>query len=94
MCEYKKIVTTAEVWAVIRARHHEQLKVFSSFSAPEGDHYGNPNEGRMMTEYGFDGADCPLIGADTRWDIDSEKPHKRINERHEYWLCLPIDSDT
>ena len=91
MSEHKKIATTPEVWAVIRARHHKDLEVFSSYSAPNGDQYGNADEGRMMTEYGFSGADCPLIGADTRWDIDREIPHKRLNERHEYWLCLPID---
>lgn len=89
--DYKKIPTTPEVWAVIRARHHKEMDVFSSYSAPGGDEFGNQCEGRMMTEYGLDGADCPLIGADTRWDIDHEQPHKRINERHEYWLCAPQD---
>ena len=88
--EYKKIPTTPEVWAVIKARHHNDLMVFSSYSAPDGDQFGNPDEGRMMTEYGFINADLPLMGADTRWDIDREKPHKRLNERHEYWLCVPI----
>ncbi|MCP5004959.1 MAG: hypothetical protein GY941_13645 [Planctomycetes bacterium] len=92
MTDYKKITTSPEVWAVIKARHHKDLGVFGSFSAPDGDHYGNPDEGIMKTEYGFKDADYPLMGAETRWDIDRETPHKRINERHEYWLCLPIDS--
>ncbi len=94
MCDHKKIPTTPEVWAVIHARHHQELTVFGSYSAPDGDYLGNSLEGRMMTDYGFDGADCPLIGIDTRWDIDREKPHRRLNERHEYWLCVPIDTDT
>lgn len=89
--EYKKIPTTPEVWAVIRARHHNDLVVFSSYSAPDGDYFGNHNEGRMMTEYGFQGADCPLMGVDTRWNIDHDKPYNRINERHEYWLCVPME---
>jgi len=92
--DYKKIPTTPEVWAVIKARHHNDLMVFSSYSAPDGDQFGNHDEGRMMTEYGFVNADCPLMGADTRWDIDREKPNKRLNERGEYWLCVPIDSDS
>ena len=91
--EHKKIPTTPEVWAAITARHRDDLVVFSSFSAPDGDYYGNHEEGRIMTEYGFKNADCPLIGADTRWDIDHDKPYNRINERHQYWLCAPIDSD-
>jgi len=92
--EYKKTPTTPEVWAVIKARHHKDLMVFSSYSAPDGDRFGDPDQGRMMTEYGLVNAGCPLMGADTRWDIDREKLHKRINERHEYWLCVPVDSDS
>lgn len=94
MGEYKELPTSSKVWAVIKARHHDQLKVYSSYSAPNGDFYGNPNEGIMITEYVLIGADYPLMGAETRWDINHETPYERINERHKYWLCLPIDSDT
>lgn len=91
--EYKKVQTTPEVWAAIKLSHGPTLAVFSSYSAPDGDPNGNLDEGRMMTEYGFRNAACPLMGADTRWDIDRETPYKRVNERHEYWLCVPIDPD-
>ena len=94
MCGYVRMITTPEVWAVIRARHHDDMKVFSSFSAPDGDSMGNPDEGRMDTEYGFAGAPHPFIGTSTRWDIDREQPHKRLNERHNYWLCIPDGTDS
>ena len=86
--DYTKVPTSPEVWAVIRARHKE-LVVFGSYSAPDGDEFGDPNEGRMMTEYGFQCSRCPLIGVETRWDINRDHPHTRENERHEYWLCAP-----
>jgi len=93
MCEYKTIPTSVEVWAVIKAKHHDQLKVYSSYSAPEGDFFGNLNEGKMVTEYALTGADYPLMGAETRWTINHEKPYERINEQHKYWLCLPLNSN-
>lgn len=91
---YVRKTTTPEVWAVIRARHHEDMRVFSSYSAPDGDTMGDPGQGRMDTEYGFDGAPWPFMGASTRWDIDREQPHKIQNKTHEYWLCVPDGTET
>ena len=87
--EHKRVPTTPEVWAVIKASHPE-LKVFGSYSAPDGDSYGDPNKCVMMTEYGFDVCDYPIMGAKTTWDKNHEKPHERLNEKHEYWLCVGI----
>lgn len=92
MTEYKKIPTTYETWKAINISHPE-LKVFSSYSAPDGDCFGNPDKCEMMTEYGFDGCDYPIIGARTTWDRDSEKPYKRTNESHSYWLCIGVKQD-
>jgi len=91
--DYKRKKTTAAVYSAIMSAHRDELRAFSSYSSPNGDYFGNMSEGVMMTEFGFDGADCPLIGAETRWDIDTEAPHKRNNERTEYWLCLPNDEE-
>lgn len=79
-------ITSAEVWAVIRARHPE-LKVFGTYSDPSGGR--NPDRGMMFTSYGFPNANFPLIEAETVWEIDHEKPSNRINEKHTYWLCIP-----
>lgn len=90
---YKKLATSAEVWAVIRARHYNDLGVFSSYSAPEGDYFGNPQLGVMATEYGLNGAGCPLLGARTTWDV-GPVAHERKNEKTEYWLCYPIEDES
>ena len=92
MSNHKKIKTTEQIWKAIRNKHQE-LKVFSSYSAPGGDFFGNPDQCVMMTEYGFDGCDYPIIGAETTWDRSHEETHERINERHEYWLCVGINED-
>lgn len=87
--EYRKIATSAEVWAVIRARHKD-LVVFGSYSAPDGDQFGDMSIGRMDTSYGFRNSDYPLIEASTTWTIDHDQRHNRIDEITEYWLCIPI----
>ena len=93
MSEYIRIPTSPEVWAVIKVSH-PNLKVFSSYSAPDGDSFGNPDECKMMTEYGFEGCDYPIIGAETTWDKKRDKPYERLNEEHIYWLCVVVDCDS
>ena len=94
MNQYTRIPTTAEVFAVLRARHHNDMKCFSSFSDPTGTFMGGPGErGRMETAYCLEGADFPLIEARTTWDISQEKPHERMNEAHEYWLIVARNVD-
>jgi hypothetical protein len=88
MADWLRIQTSAEVAAVIRARHGKQLVVFASFSDPDGTFNGGAGErGRMETAWGFNGASDPILEARTTWEIDPEQRHKRINEQHEYWLC-------
>jgi len=93
MCRYKVISTSAEVWSAIKARHHSELVVFGSYSAPDGDPYGRDDQGRMMTEYGFKDADYPLMRAETTWNINREDPAKRENEKHQYWLFMLLNDD-
>ena len=87
----RKIETSAEVWAVIKARHHKDLIVFGTVSCPDGDPNGNSCEGYMYTEYGFRDSGCPLMAAESRWDINHDDPYARNNERHQYWLCAPVE---
>ena len=88
---YKRVPTSAEVFAVIRARHPE-LRVFDSYSATEGDEFGDPSKGKMFTSFGFDGGKFPIIEAETTWDIEVET-RERINETHRYWLIvIPINN--
>ncbi|MBK7352179.1 MAG: hypothetical protein IPI92_20180 [Gemmatimonadetes bacterium] len=90
MGEYRTVETSAEVWAVIRARHPE-LRVFGSYSYPSGDEFGDPSKGKMFTSYGFAQADYPLMEAETTWDIELSRPGFRRNEVHQYWLCCPVN---
>jgi hypothetical protein len=87
--EYKKVITSYDVWSAIR-KNHTELKVFGSYSAPNGDYFGDTSQGKMITSYGFENSDYPIIEAETVWDIDREQPYKRINESHKYWLCIGI----
>lgn len=84
---FRRIKTTASVWSTIHKAHPE-LKVFGTYSAPGGDPHGNPYRGRMMTAYGFEGCDYPIVEAETTWDIDTDNPFIRSNEQHEYYLCV------
>lgn len=84
-------VTSAEVWAVLKARHGDVLKCFSSFSDPTGTFNGGPGlEGRMETTYCLPGADYPLIGARTTWKINPEKEYERVDTQHTYYLFVAI----
>jgi len=69
----------------------KRLEVFSSYSNPTGND-GFSAQSQMMTEYGFNGADTPIIGARTTWD-DAGENYSRINEKHEYWLCVAKEKE-
>jgi hypothetical protein len=89
--------TSAEVWAVIRARHGDQLHVYSSFSDPSGERGAGPTgQGRMETTYALPGASWPLIGARTTWTIDPEGSTDRKDMKYEYFIFAPQapESDT
>ena len=92
MSDYKRVPTSAEVFAVIRARHPE-MRVFGSYSAPEGDMFGDERRAKMFTSYGFAQGDYPVIECQTTWDIIDDEPRKRTSEHNEYWLCLPVRED-
>lgn len=94
MEEYRIIPTSAEVWAVLHARHGKELKVFSTYSAPGGDEFGDPSIAVMFTAYGFACADdYPVMEARTTWRVNPEKSYEREGETTEYWLCIPLKSD-
>jgi len=89
---HKRIATSAEVYAVIFARHRDQLRAFASFSDPEGAQAGG-DTGRMDTAWGLVGADCPLLEVRTTWPITrDEHGEAKAGERHsEYWICYPVE---
>ena len=86
MRDYKIYETTKEVWCEIKKAHNDNLCVFSSYSAPDGDYFGNPSQGKMFTSYGFKCCDFPVMEAETTWDIDRQNPNERNNEKHIYCI--------
>ncbi|MCR4301929.1 MAG: hypothetical protein NUV51_09990 [Sulfuricaulis sp.] len=76
-----RITTSAEVYAVLRARHAGDMLAFGSYSAPEGEHH-HPGIGRMHTAWGLRGADHPLISIETEWDILHDGKRGRATSRY------------
>ena len=89
MRDYRQIPTTVEVYLAIK-KAHPNLVVYGSYSAPDGDHFGNPSQGVMETSFGFRNGDYPILYVKTTWDIDRSQPHHIPSETHEYWLCHGI----
>ena len=85
--EYRRLPTSEAVWVAIQARHGSELRVFSSYSFPEGNRFGDPAKAVMETEYAFPGARWPLLGASTTWDV-ADTTNPRQSERTEYWLYV------
>lgn len=91
--DYRLIKTTPEVWAVLRIRHGEEMHVYGSYSAPMGDEHNPPGHAVMQTSYGFRDSPIPFIQAETRWRFESDHPEIRLDEIHEYWLCIPKEEE-
>lgn len=89
---YRAVETSPEVYFVIQARHADQMGVFSSFSAPDGNHELGVYNGRMETTWGIRGTDYPIIGAKKEWDLEwnqNKKCNERKNEKTIYYLFCP-----
>lgn len=94
MTDYTRLATSAEVYAVIMAKHRDQMASFATFSDPDGTFNGGPGAvGRMDTVWGIAGCDYPILEIQTRWDIDPEQPHKRVNQAHSYFLLMAKKED-
>ena len=83
------VPTSSAVYYAIREAHHKDLIVVGSYSAPTGDHYGDPTKGVMSTLWGFKDSDLPIIKTTVEWDIDEENPDNRKNIKSIYWLFRP-----
>jgi hypothetical protein len=76
------------------ARHRDQMAAFATFSDPDGTFNGGSGAvGRMDTVWGIAGSDYPILEIQTRWDIDQEQPHRRINQTHSYFLLMAIKDE-
>lgn len=81
------IETSAEVYAVIMAKHKKDFKVHSSFSDPDGNGYSySSGKPEMITEWGFKKAEIPLL------KIECRKENKEQTDwSYEYFIeCYTI----
>jgi len=66
--------TSAEVYAVIHARHSKEMCIHSSFTDSTGNGYefstGKPT---IDTEYGFKDSDEPLVRIEARKETEDQK---------------------
>lgn len=91
---YRKEPISAAAFGALSAEKREQLKPFSTYTAPHGDQFGDPDRCVVFTEWGIEGDPVPLIGQETTWDCcPDSRPGERRNEQHEYWLCVPVEED-
>lgn len=76
--------TSAEVYAVIMAKHGKEMTVHSSYSDPTGNrNHFSTGMPEMITEWGFKNADFPLI------KIESKKEHEEIKEwNNTYYIAI------
>ena len=66
--------TSAEVYAVIMAKHRKELVVHSSFSDPTGTgHHFSSGSPEMLTEWGFKDSEQPLLKIVQRKDREDDK---------------------
>lgn len=91
MINYVRIPTSAEVYAVVMARHRDDMVAYGSFSDPDGTFNGGPGEvGRMDTMWALRDTDFPILEINTRWDIEPGGIQRR-NQTSDYWLIVGKD---
>lgn len=71
-----KIETTVEVWRAIKQAHQGALEVFGTNTDMDG--------GLIMTQWGFHGAEFPIMEAETRWN--PAETQYSCDGDHRYWL--------
>lgn len=81
--------TTREVYSTIYTTHARSLVPFVTISHPNGDPFGNLDQARMYTEWGFRDADYPIMASNETWEIDRALPNQRNEWDCTYWLCVP-----
>lgn len=77
------IETTETVFSVIWIQHHRYLKVFGTFTNSESnERFGKPE---VMTEWGFEGSDTPLMKSRRTKQTDDQKEWDL-----KYYLAAPV----
>jgi hypothetical protein len=77
-------MTDKHVYGAIFREHQKSFQVFGSFTNMEPSHLSSQPE--ILTEWGFKGADYPLIKIIIRW----EHGKRDTTETVEFYLAVPI----
>lgn len=84
----KWIKTDKHVYGAIYREHYKQLKAFGTCTCPEGD----PRLGKMnpyiLTEWGFDGADDPIIKS-----IGEKETFEQKDYDYQYYIALTTQDE-
>lgn len=91
--KYIKIKTSAEVIAVIKAKHYDELSVFGTISEPYGCPHGSSFNCRMMTQWGFSDSPIPLIEINETWRKHPVDKRKKDQHVREYYIFHPVGDD-
>jgi len=86
--EFTMISTTAEVYMAVLREHASELVPFGTISQCDGNPHGDPEMGRMYTEWGFKTADYPTLVHDETWRIDRDRPGVRLDDKRAYFICV------
>lgn len=91
MNDYRKIETSREVYAIIWATHGQDLRAFGGFTDIDGSSPFSNGSPRIETSWHLPNCDFPIVEIITTWDNEigpGRMSGKRINERHQYFLCV------
>ena len=91
--DHKLIPTTAAVYTAILSQHAADLVPFVTISQPDGNPYGDPEQARMYTEWGFKNADYPTIALDNTWRHDRENHGVHNDDKRTYYICVALSRD-
>ena len=89
---YTLTPTTRAVAAILHAEHN--LRVYGSYSNPDGTCPMGNGDPEMMTLWSINGTHQPILQTITTWKLDKTQPPNkrvRIDEESKYWLCVAME---
>ena len=89
---YKEIETSAEVVAVIWAKHRKELIVFESYTDPDGTCPMGNGMPKAETAWGISGSSDPLFRTVHTWET-GEDWYTKTKEKVVHTLCVPMNEE-
>ncbi len=83
------IPTNKHVYHAIYSEHEEKLSIFSTYSNPTGDDHVGSGYPEMRTQWGFKGADFPIIKC-----IGTKKNKEQKEYDYKHWIFMATKDDS